>query len=154
MYFVIYIFVFIYMSVVFIYWYWIYHTNNWGKCVSWRVSVCPGIYVSAQTHCLLRCHQTNILPTTRRQTSWRTSNAPPMGAGCESQPGTSQRARDPESQRAREPEMQTRCEPSQRCKPERERRIQRGESRESGGSVNTKVFQSRAHSVNHISYPP
>ena len=36
-YFIIFIFVFRfeeYMSVVFIYWYWIYHTNNWGKCVS------------------------------------------------------------------------------------------------------------------------
>ena len=47
-YFVISIFVFRFkenMSIVCIYWYWIYHTNNWGKCVSWRVSVRPGMYI-------------------------------------------------------------------------------------------------------------
>merc|ERR1711911_472040 len=28
-------------SVEYVCWYWIYHANNWGMNVSWRVSVCP-----------------------------------------------------------------------------------------------------------------
>ena len=30
-----------YVSVEYICWYWIYHANNWGMNVSWRVSLCP-----------------------------------------------------------------------------------------------------------------
>ena len=41
--------------VTYIYLYWIYATNNWGKCVSWRVSV-HFLGAGPALHCRVREH--------------------------------------------------------------------------------------------------